>query len=152
MHYEVSVAHVDAQPIASVRERVPVGDVPTRFGAALDRVWQFAREAGLATHHNVFVYHDSGDGDPVVEFGVQIGGAFDDSRSGGVLSSSTPAGVVARAVHVGPYDGLRAAHDAVRSWCADHGHTIVGPAWEIYGDWDEDPAKLETEILYRLAH
>jgi effector-binding domain-containing protein len=151
MDYVVSVAHVDAQPIASVRERVPIGEVPERFRPLLDRVWQYVREAGLATHHNVFVYHDSGDGDPVVEFGVQVGAAFDDSGAGGVVSSSTPAGRAARTMHVGPYDGLGAAHIAVRAWCTDRAHTIVGPAWEIYGDWEEDPAKLETEVLYRLA-
>jgi len=151
MDYVVSVAHVDAKPIASVRERVPIGEVSARFRTALDRVWQYVREAGLATHHNVFVYHESGDGDPMVEFGVQVATAFDDSAAGDVVSSSTPSGRVARTLHVGPYDGLGVAHAAVRAWCAAEAHTIVGPAWEIYGDWNDDPAKLETEVLYRLA-
>jgi effector-binding domain-containing protein len=151
MDYVVSIAHVDAQPIACVRERVPIGEVPARFRAPLDQVWQFVREAGLTTNHNVFVYHDSGDGDPMVEFGVQVGAAFDDAGAGDVVSSSTPAGRVAHTKHVGPYDGLGAAHEAVRAWCADQQHTMVGPSWEIYGDWEEDPAKLETEVLYRLA-
>ena len=25
-------------------------------------------------------------------------------------------------------------HDAVHRWCADNGHTVAGPRWEIYGD------------------
>ena len=60
-------------------------------------------------------------------------------------------GTVARTVHYGPYDQLGAAHDAVMAWCREHGHETRLPFWEIYGDWDDDPAKLRTDILYLLA-
>jgi effector-binding domain-containing protein len=130
---------------------MPISEVPARFGPLVDRVWQFVRDAGLTTNHNVFVYHDGGDGNALVEFGVQVATPFDDDSPDGVQSSATPSGTVARTLHVGPYDGLAAAHEAVRSWCAEHARAIAGPAWEIYGDWDEDSAKLETEVLYRLA-
>ena len=56
----------------------------------------------------------------------------------------------ASTVHVGPYSGLGAAHDAVIRWCQDHRRTRAGVWWEVYGDWHEDPAELETEIHYAL--
>ena len=34
--------------------------------------------------------------------------------------------------------------------CRQHGHETALPLWEIYGDWDDDPAKLRTDVLYLL--
>jgi hypothetical protein len=28
--------------------------------------------------------------------------------------------------------------------------TFAGKSWEIYGDWSDDPAKLETRVEYFL--
>jgi effector-binding domain-containing protein len=57
---------------------------------------------------------------------------------------------VATCAHFGPYDQLRAAHQAVRRWCAASGREIALPFWEIYGHWEDDPAKLRTDVLYLL--
>ena len=82
-----------------------------------------------------------------VDFGVQVAQAFE--PQGNVRCVETPAGEVARTVHVGPYDRLPDAHDAVHAWCAAHRRTIGQASWETYGDWHE-PAKLETTITYLL--
>jgi hypothetical protein len=31
------------------------------------------------------------------------------------------------------------------------GHTLTRVRWEVYGDWSDDPTKLETEIAWLLA-
>jgi effector-binding domain-containing protein len=67
-----------------------------------------------------------------------------------VVRSALPAGEVAMTIHRGPYQDLRTAHDTVRQWCAAEGPTLAGPSWEIYGDWHDDPAELETEVYYLL--
>jgi hypothetical protein len=61
-----------------------------------------------------------------------------------------PEGPAAATTHRGPYGELGAAHQAVRRWCAEQGREITGENWEVYGDWHEDPAELETEVFYRL--
>src|SRR5262249_28162531 len=68
----------------------------------------------------------------------------------GVVCSSTPAGLVATTAHFGPYARLGEAHQAILRWCADHGYKLAGPSWEVYGHWDDDPAKLRTDIYYLL--
>ena len=146
MQYEVVLATVEAGRIAAVRERVTPADIGSRFGPALDQVWQFVRDAGLTTGHNVFLYDDANPG--LIEFGVQVTAEFEDGDV--VVCSETPAGTIATTTHVGPYDELGAAHSAVRAWCHDEGRAIAGPFWEIYGDWNEDPTKLETEVCYLL--
>ncbi|MFL5268482.1 MAG: hypothetical protein ACJ8AH_18125 [Stellaceae bacterium] len=35
--------------------------------------------------------------------------------------------------------------------CAASNRKIAQASWEIYGDWNDDPALLETTIKYRLA-
>jgi effector-binding domain-containing protein len=61
-----------------------------------------------------------------------------------------PGGMVATVVHMGPYQKLPEAHAAVRGWCAEHGHALAGPSWEIYGDWTDNPAELRTDVFYLL--
>ena len=53
---------------------------------------------------------------PNVEVGVQVDGPF--VASGRVTPSQLPAGSVATTVHRGAYDGLGAAHEAVRAFGA----------------------------------
>jgi effector-binding domain-containing protein len=86
---------------------------------------------------------------PNVEVGVEVTGAF--PPSGRVVASALPAGRVATTVHWGSYDGLRAAHSAVRDWCAARGLAVSGPRWEVYGHWRDDPSEVETEVCWLLA-
>jgi hypothetical protein len=34
---------------------------------------------------------------------------------------------------------------------AASGRALAGPRWEVYGDWRDDPAELETEVYYLLG-
>ena len=54
------------------------------------------------------------------------------------------------AVHVGPYDRMKETHDAIHAWHKENNRTFAGKSWEIYGDWSDDPSKLETAIMYLL--
>lgn len=115
----------------------------------LGRPWAFlGKHPGLRTDgHNVAIYwEDAGQGS--VEVGVQVVRRFEATDE--VICSATPSGTVARTAHIGPYNQLGAAHDAVREWCRENGREIAPPFWEIYGDWEEDPAKLRNDVLYLL--
>jgi effector-binding domain-containing protein len=80
---------------------------------------------------------------------VEVAGPF--AQVGAVEPSELPAGTVAVAVHRGPYDQFDATYTALRQWCAAQGLTLAGPRWEVYGDWADDPAALETEIACLVA-
>lgn len=84
-----------------------------------------------------------------VDFGVEVTRRFE--TSGEVYATATPAGEVAMAVHMGPYDRLKEAHDAIHAWAKAHRRQFAGWSWEIYGDWSDDPAKLETTVMYLLT-
>ena len=53
-------------------------------------------------------------------------------------------------VHRGPYGRLDDAHRAIRNWCTTMGLRPTKVRWEIYGDWTQDEAQLETEVWYQV--
>jgi effector-binding domain-containing protein len=153
MSYEVVTKTVSAQPLAAVRRRVPIGDVARAWKPALDLVWEFlGHHEGLRTDgHNCFLYHHPAPGEAamVVDFGVQVIRPFQDA--GEVVCTETPAGEVVMTTHIGSYGKLAAAHQAIHSWRAATGRQFAACSWEIYGDWSDDEAKLETQVVYLLS-
>ena len=153
MNYQVVTKTVSAHPLAAVRRRVRIGDVGRAWKPALDLVWEFlGRHEGLRTDgHNWFLYHHPAPDESamVVDFGVQVIRSFRDE--GEVVFKETPAGEVAMTTHIGSYDKLAAAHQAIHSWRAATGRGFAACSWEIYGDWTDDEAKLETQVVYLLS-
>lgn len=153
MDYQVVPKTVSAQPLAAVRRRALTRDIGRVWKPALDLVWEFLRRhEGLRTDgHNCFLYHHPAHRDDAMEidFGVQVIRPF--APEGEVIFTETPAGEVAMTTHIGGYDKLGAAHDAIHSWRIANGRTFAGLSWEIYGDWTEDPTKLETQVIYLLS-
>lgn len=152
MNYDVVTKTVTAQTLAAVRRRVRIRDIPTTWKPALDLVWEFLRRhKGLRTDgHNCFLYHHPADREaPMdIDFGVQVIRTF--AGEGEVICSATPAGEVVMTTHIGSYGKLAAAHEAIHSWRAATGRSFGGRSWEIYGDWNDDETKLETQVVYLL--
>jgi effector-binding domain-containing protein len=151
---KVVIEEFEARPMAAVFERVPPGKVGARFREHLDKVYAFlaARpELRKPGAHNIFFYrHEEPKLDDLlaVEFCVEVANAFD--GTGEVFCSWLPPGKVATAVHIGPYEKLHETHAAVTAWIKANGRRTGNASWEIYGDWTDDPAKLETKVCYLL--
>lgn len=113
-------------------------------------VWSFVRAHQLKAGRNVAVYWD---GTIRLEVGVELDGAL--PEGGEVVRSATPAGPTVSVVHLGSYDRLGAAHQAIRDWCSSHHRRLAGPKWEVYGHWQDhwnaDPSQIRTDVFYQLA-
>ena len=73
---------------------------------------------------------------------------------GRIVSGTLPAGDVATTIHLGPYDRLPEAHDALHTWLSEHRKNSAGPQWEVY--WTDpglepDPSKWKTELMWPIA-
>jgi effector-binding domain-containing protein len=157
MRYEVRVFDAPPHLLASTRGHGKEHDFVKRLFALLDEVWKFLKANPQVKHLglNVFLYHGKADknlfhtdqGLPI-EAGVKVSAPFE--SPGPVLCSATPAGTVATAVHIGPYEKLGEAHRAIRDWCKANNRAMAGPNWEIYDHWNEDPQKLRTDVFYLL--
>ena len=148
----VSVQEVSPRLLAAVRRTVTVGAVGSAWRPALDEVWAFLRAHPdlRAGGHNVFLYHHASEREaPMdVDFGVEVVREF--AQVGAVRPVRTPSGRAAVATHIGPYDKLGAAHDAIHAWRLTNNVAFAGVSWEIYGDPGPDPAKNETTVMYLL--
>jgi effector-binding domain-containing protein len=153
MDYQVVTDTVSAQPLAAVKRCALSREAGSIWKSALDLVWEFLhRHEGLRTDgHNCFLYHHSVHRDAAMDiyFGVQVVRPFE--SQGEVICTETPAGEVAMTTHVGGYEKLAAAHDAIHSWRTATGRTLGGCSWEIYGDWTYDTTKLKTQVVYLLS-
>jgi len=52
--------------------------------------------------------------------------------------------------HIGTYSLLAQAYSKMRTYLSEKNLETCSPALEIYGHWDQDESKLETEILMCL--
>jgi effector-binding domain-containing protein len=147
--YEIEVAAQPRRPIAAVAQDTTWERFPGQWRGMLDEVYACLRQGGIRGDCNVMMYRDLPEpGRMSVEVGVEVSGPF--PASGRVRASALPAGPAAMTVHRGPYEELDAAHRAIARWSADQGRELTGQRWEVYGDWYEDPALLETRIYYAL--
>jgi effector-binding domain-containing protein len=151
MTYEVTVQTLPPRILASVQRRVAIKDIPTAFKPALDQVWAFLRKnPGLRTDgHNVFLYHHESPAIMPIDFGVEVVRPF--VGEGEVACVTTPSGEAAVVVHRGLYSKLFDAHQALHQWCAANNRKIGAHSLEVYGDWTDDPQKLETTVEYLLV-
>ena len=154
MAYIVTVETVQPRILAVVRKRVAMDRIAQEFRPALDKVWAFLnKNPGLRTDgHDVFFYHHETPTIMPIDFGVEVTRSFAGASpgSGEVACVTTPAGEAAQVVHCGPYDQMRGAHTVLHQWCVANKRRIGIHSLEIYGDWSDDPAKLETTIQYML--
>ncbi len=151
MEYDVRLEQVGSRPLAVVRRRASLRELAKVVPDACGKVWGVVRAQQIrGAGRHVAVYWD----DQInLEVGVELDAPF--AGSGEVIGSATPAGRVATTTHYGPYAQLSGAHEAIRRWCQNNGHTLAGPNWEIYGhwqdEWNRDPSKIRTDVFYLLA-
>lgn len=53
--------------------------------------------------------------------------------------------------HIGPYNLIGQAGDAMRQAITGRGLQLVHPYIEVYGHWNDDPTKLETDLIHALG-
>jgi effector-binding domain-containing protein len=111
----------------------------------MDRLWTIVRERQLKHKGiNHWVYEP---GDHMFT-GVELEQAPEDT---GLESKHFTLPAYAYGKHIGPYHLLKDAYAAIRKELADRGLTPGHPSLEIYGHWNSDESKLETEILISVG-
>jgi effector-binding domain-containing protein len=146
MEHEVRVMRVESQPTAVIRHRARKDELSKVVPQFCGEVWNYFRDNSLPRPGRHVALYLNGKID--LEVGVESTTPI--TGDGPVVSSSLPAGLVATTTHWGSYDKLHEAHGAIRIHCQTHGLTTTGVDWEIYGHWDNDPAKVRTDIFYLL--
>jgi effector-binding domain-containing protein len=147
--YTVQLEQASPRLLAAVRDTTSKQRLSADIRRLLDLVWPVIREQGVTFGHNVVVYYPVTDGEFAIEAGVEVGPEF--AETAVVRRAETPAGPVATVAYFGEYSQMAAGYAALDRWCADNGRRRAGVNWEVYGDWNDDPAKLRTDIYTLLA-
>jgi len=140
MTYDVTFVELSEQPTAVRRGHVSHLGIAEFLGGAFGAVAAALAESGLEPAGPPFAKYDvAPDGGWIVEAGFPVADPV--VGNGDVEPSSLPGGTVAQTVHEGPYDGLRAAYEALEAFIAEAGMTSRDAAWESYLD---DPMTAEV--------
>ncbi len=150
MSYLLQLVEALPIPVAVIRARLVPRDLPRFVPSACGEVWSFIRATGLPRPgRHVAIYSEA---EGWVEAGAEVGSPFPGNDR--VRCGSLPAGHAVSTSHLGPYQQLRAAHGAIREWCAVHHETPTGISWEVYDhwqeDWNHDPSRIRTEVYHLL--
>jgi effector-binding domain-containing protein len=162
MTYTIRIEQSPASPLAVVRRQASKPQLGAVIQEACGTVWSILRSQkvpGAGRHVTVYLGRsrtpcvtDDAHEDFNLEVGVELTQPF--AGHGEVIASSLPVGEVATTTHLGPYQLLPDAHDAIQKWCADSGREPIRPCWETYGhwldDWNNDPSKIRTDVYYLL--
>ena len=139
----------DDQPTAAMFTTLGVDEIGPWLGTAYGTVAGYLGRFGVGPVGMPYArYHRRDDG----RFDVEAGFAATTPvpGEGDVEPSEFPAGDVAVTVHVGPYDDMAPAYDAIAAWLAGHHAVAAGDPWEVYfTDPSEvpDPAQWRTEVV-----
>ena len=148
--YEVRLQHFESIPVAVVRRQARADELSRLVPQCCGLVWNALRAQQVRGGRHVAIYWDDG---IRVEIGAEVNAPF--AEQGELVRSATPGGTIASVTHLGPYDRLGAAHQAVQDWCKARNHRLAGPKWEIYdhwqSEWDTDPSRIRTDVFYLVA-
>lgn len=154
--YEVRIVDVAPRLMAAGKSWANMSDVGPKIVAALDRAYQFV-------HDNKIPFDQQ---EKAVIYRMEKGASFEkdgcaifcgpfvpapfEGREDVVLDK-TPGGKAVTVRHIGCYTGIHLAHAAVHEWNEANGKQVNGLCWDVYGEGNEDPDKLVTDIYYQLA-
>jgi effector-binding domain-containing protein len=148
-NYQIQGGARREQPTAVRRAMIDVTEIGNWLGATYHAVVTFLATHDLVPSGPPFArYHPVGQGRFRAEAGFPVAREIetDDDVSASVL----PGGLVATTLHVGPYDAMEPAYQALASWVGEHGGETTGDAWEVYlsdPNDEPDPALWRTEVV-----
>lgn len=149
--YEIVPRTLREQPTLVVRGRVCAEHIGTWLADAYRSIGDHAAKTGARFTGPPFASFKPLDTE-LLEFEIEAGFPVVAATPGGgdVVSSTLPGGTAATTLHVGPYELLGRAHEAVDCWVAEHGVARDTPCWEVYYSdpmSEPDATQWRTEIV-----
>ncbi len=147
---------VDREPqaVASIRTKCTMSEMGPTIAALYPEVMAHLNATGVGITGTPFLRYHVVNGDELdVEAGMPVAKRI--VEEGRVKNSELPGGKVVVAWHVGPYEKLPAAHEALKAWVTAHRLTSRGGPWEVY--WTDpgvvtDSSKWRTQLFMPIEN
>ena len=136
------------RPTLSVRARAAVQDLPQLFGQTYGALMQYMSEMDAQPAGEPFAaYYNMDMQDLDVEIGFPVSKPLPDR--GNIKSGALLAGKYASTVHIGPYDSMAPAYEALTQYVKANGYEPAGAAYEFYFSGPETPPEeIRTQIAF----
>ena len=164
-HTSPQVVDLPVQPVAVVREQVPMADMTSFFDRAFHAVAEAVARAGFTAEGPAIGLYSGMPTDTVdvsAGFPVPLGtpegplGAAGgtDAADSSVQVIHLPAGRAAQLLHIGSYDDLAGSYDVLMRWMQEQGLPPSDVMWEAYltePTPNGDGASMQTLITWPVA-
>lgn len=144
--YHVIVMDAPAQKVFAIRRTINISEIHALFQELAE---EMARRGIKRTGPTQYLYMGEEFSYDAMDLEAQ---AQVDEDGEGVRT--IPAGTFAATTHIGPYETVKYAYDAIAAWMAEHPeYEVCGPAIERYlkdEDMANSPEELETGILFPI--
>jgi DNA-binding transcriptional MerR regulator/DNA gyrase inhibitor GyrI len=156
MEYEIHLRDSQPQTAASIRSRVPWAELGNLIPGALGEIASGALGQGRRLAGPPFaITHTTDDPAVAAEIDIEVGFPVDRPVEpvGRVTPIEIPGGPLATTMHVGPYEAIGPAYQALGKWVQEHGHEATGPCREIYlvgPEEGHDPGTFRTEVVWPI--
>jgi effector-binding domain-containing protein len=151
MSYQVEVRQVEPHHVAAVEFRANAVDMPKNIGAAFQTVVDYLSKAGIQPTGPAVARYSLPDDNGVfhVAAGFYVDAPFE--GDGNVIPVELPAGDAACTTHIGPYQSLPQAYEAIFAWAKQNGRDTDTIMWEEYHSPPETPpSETRTEVYWPL--
>jgi effector-binding domain-containing protein len=150
--YDITVEHIEPQRAAAMRGTTTPAEIGPALAQILPTIGRAIQEQEVKPAGAPFCRYFSFSPEKVeLEGGIAVQSPI--RPFGEVQDIELPGGEVVTTWHIGPYEKLGGAWDALRAWLAEQGREPAGPGWEVY--WTDpgevsDPNDLRTQIIWPL--
>ena len=149
---EIVVRNVDGGRGVGCRATLPIAEIGEFVGDVMGGVMM---NGFVPIGPPMSIYHDPEFNPDAVDvtFAVPVTGEPRGNTPGGreLIAVEVPGGEMAVVVHVGPYDRLHEAYQALGAWFEAEGKQGGGPAYEVYMTGPDEPGDPVTEIRMPIA-
>lgn len=153
MAYETKVQELEPQPVLSIREKITFPEISAKLGEFVGEVYAHLQSMKLDPAGPPFSRYHGFDGGKIdFEAGLPTQGPV--AGSGRIAAGELPGGPAVSTVHMGSYEALPKAGEALDAWVGEHGREASGANWEVYHvapGHDSNPSAWKTEVVKPLA-
>lgn len=151
MSYDVQLVTVPSRHLAVVRFQARAAEVAEKIGGAFGAVEAYLSANSIQITGPAVAHFVQLDGGFSVSAGFAVTGAIE--GNGQVVAMELPQTEVVTTTHMGGYDTLPQAYEAMRTYARAQGREMdeAAPMWEEY--WSEPstpPADTRTDVFWPL--